>query len=132
MQIHSNLTKAIIIFIHAFIGWIFCGLTIAIGRGLFSIQTTLIIHAFAAPLFFILISAVYFNKFKFTSPFQTAAWFLAIVLGLDFFLVAPVFEESYAMFASFLGTWLPFGLIFTATLLTGKVIAKWSRHEKGG
>ena len=51
---------------------------------------------------------------------QTAAAFLGVVVFLDLFLVAPVFEKNYAMFSSVLGTWIPFALIFGATYLAGQ------------
>jgi len=51
---------------------------------------------------------------------QTAGAFLGVVVALDLFLVAPIFETSYAMFSSVLGTWIPFVLIFAATYLTGR------------
>ena len=35
------------------------------------------------------------------------------------FLVALVIIQSLAMFASVLGTWIPFALIFASTYLTG-------------
>ncbi len=111
--------RAAIIFAHAMIGWAYCGALIGVGRQLFPIQTTLVIHAIGAPLGFVVISFVYFRKFCFTHPMQTAVLFLSIVVGLDLFLVAPVFERSFAMFASVLGTWIPFALIFLATLVTG-------------
>jgi hypothetical protein len=40
---------------------------------------------------------------------------------MDAGIVAPVFEKSYVMFKSVLGTWIPFILIFLATYITGKV-----------
>jgi hypothetical protein len=40
-------------------------------------------------------------------------------MTMDATIVAPVFEKSYAMFASILGTWLPFPSIFVATYFTG-------------
>ena len=43
----------------------------------------------------------------------------SFVIGLDATVVAPVFEKSYAMFASILGRWLPFLSIFAATYFTG-------------
>ena len=111
--------KALIVILHAFVLWALCGGTIALGRGLVGIKTTLIIHALGAPVFAAFITFHYFKKHRFTTPLQTALIFLAVVVALDAGLVAPVFEKSYAMFASFLGTWLPFGSIFLATLLTG-------------
>jgi hypothetical protein len=38
---------------------------------------------------------------------------------VDFLLVALVINHSLAMFASLLGTWIPFALIFASTYLTG-------------
>jgi hypothetical protein len=100
-------------------GWAYCGALIAVGRKFLPLHTTLVVHAVGAPVGFGLISPVYFRKFPFTTPLQTALIFLAIVMGLDFLLVAPFFERSYPMFSSFLGTWLPFALIFAAIYLTG-------------
>jgi hypothetical protein len=99
--------RAAIIFAHAMIGWAYCGALIGVGRQLFPIQTTLVIHAIGAPLGFVVISFVYFRKFCFTNPMQTAVLFLSIVVGLDLFLVAPVFERSFAMFASVLALGYP-------------------------
>ena len=103
--------KAAIIGAHAIVGWAFCGAIIGIGRQIFSMQTTLLLHAIGAPVGFALLSLFYFRKFGFTSPIQTAALFLSMVIALDLFLVAPVFERSFAMFSSVLGTWIPFALI---------------------
>ena len=83
-------------------------------------HATLVLHAVGAPVGFALISLLYHRKFAFTSPLQTALAFLGIVVALDLFLVAPVFEKNYAMFASALGTWIPFALIFAATYFTGR------------
>ena len=87
-------------------------------------QTTLVIHAIGAPVGFAVISLFYFRKFGFSSPIRTATLFLSIVITLDLLLVAPVFEKSFAMFASVLGTWIPFALIFAATYVTGLLTAK--------
>jgi hypothetical protein len=116
--------KSLIVILHAFVLWALCGGTIAIGRGLVGIKTTLIIHALAAPAFAALISFFYFKKYHFTTALPTALIFLAIVVALDAGLVAPVFEKSYAMFRSFLGTWLPFGSIFLATFFTGLLLRR--------
>lgn len=113
-----------IIVAHAIVGWGFCGSIIGIGRQLVSMQTTLVIHAIGAPVGFAVISLFYFRKFGFTSPIRTAALFLSIVIALDLLLVAPVFEKNFAMFASVLGTWIPFALIFAATYVTGLLTAK--------
>lgn len=115
--------KLVIILAHATVGWAFCGAIIGIGRHLFSIETTLVIHAIGAPLGFALISFFYFRKFGFTNPLWTATLFLAIVVGMDLFLVAPVFERSFAMFTSAIGTWIPFALIFLSIYVT----ALWTK-----
>ena len=113
-----------VIVAHAFVGWAWCGAIMAIGPRLVSLEAALIIHAVGAPLGFGLVSLVYFKRFHFTSPLRTDAYFLLIVIALDALVVAPLFEGSYAMFASPLGTWVPFGLIFLATYATGALVAK--------
>ena len=114
--------EALIIALHAFTGWLFCGATVGIGRELMSLRLTLIVHAIAAPLFFGIISFMYFRKFYYTSPFATALIFLAFVMALDFFVVALLIEKSLAMFRSPLGTWIPFALIFLSTFSVGHFI----------
>lgn len=123
--------RGAVILAHGIVGWAFCGAIIGIGRQLFSMETTLLIHAIGAPVGFALLSLLYFRKFAFTSPIQTAILFLSIVVALDLFLVAPVFEKSFAMFASVLGTWIPFALIFAATLITGLITAT-NKQATGG
>jgi hypothetical protein len=49
---------------------------------------------------------------------------------MDFFVVALVIEQSLAMFASIIGTWLPFVLIFMATYLAGRYITARSDAAK--
>jgi hypothetical protein len=117
----SKLVKCAIILGHALIGWIYCGALIGIGRQFMSMQATLVIHAIGAPLGFIAISHLYFKRFAFTSPVQTAFLFLMVVIAMDIFVVAMLIEKSFAMFASTLGTWLPLTLIFVATYLTGAI-----------
>ena len=118
------MTKNLSLALHAVILWALCGATIGLGRALVGIETTLIIHALAAPVLAVLISFHYFRRYPEASALATAVVFLAVVAALDAGLVAPVFEKSYAMFRSILGTWLPFGLIFLSTLLTGLVSKK--------
>jgi hypothetical protein len=45
--------------------------------------------------------------------------FTAFEMAMDFGVVALMIQRSLDMFASILGTWLPFALIFLSTLLTG-------------
>ena len=111
--------KALIILLHALVGWGLCGAVIGVGRKLWGIETTLVVHALAAPAIFAVISWLYFKKFHYTRPLPTASIFTLFVMAMDAGLVAPLFEKSYAMFASVLGTWVPFALIFVATWITG-------------
>jgi hypothetical protein len=122
------LKKTFITLSHAFVVWALCGATIGIGRSVIGMERTLVVHAVAAPVFAALVSLVYYRKFNYTTPLQTAAIFTLFVMAMDAGLVAPVFEKSYAMFASILGTWIPFALIFLATLVTGLATAKGSRR----
>ena len=116
--------KIIIILAHAFVGWMLCAATMGIGMSLTSTDNILIIHAIAAPIFFVGISLVYFRKFNYIAPLQTALIFVAFVIAMDFFLVAMVINRSFDMFTSLLGTWIPFALIFTSTYLTGLFVLR--------
>ena len=112
-------SKSLIILAHAFVGWVLCAATMGIGMAVTSLEYTLIIHAVAAPIFFAGVSLVYFSKFNFTIPVQTALIFVAFVIAMDFFVVALLINRSLEMFTSPLGTWIPFALIFASTWLTG-------------
>ena len=114
----SRTKKVIVILLHAFIGWALCGAIIGIGRGITSMETTLILHAIGAPIIFIVLSLIYCRWFAYTTPLQTALVFIGFVIFMDLFLVALLIEKSFEMFASILGTWLPFVLIFLATYIT--------------
>ena len=52
------------------------------------------------------------------------------MIAVDFFVVALVINRSLEVFASVLGTWLPFALIFTSTYLTGLYLVKSMRHNR--
>lgn len=119
-----NLKQIFILLAHALVGWALCAATMGIGMGVTSVQNALIIHAVAAPIFFAVISRVYFTKFNYTTPLQTALVFIGFVVFMDFFLVALVINRSLDMFTSLLGTWIPFALIFASTYITGWLMVK--------
>lgn len=119
-----NIQKIAIILAHALVGWMLCAATMGIGMAVTSLETTLIIHAIGAPIFFFFVSLVYFRKFNYTTPLQTAIIFIAFVIAMDFFVVAILINRSFEMFTSLLGTWIPFALIFSSTWLTGLFIKK--------
>lgn len=113
-----NARKIAIILVHAFLGWLLCFATIGIGMAVTTLSNALVIHAILAPLFFATISYFYFRRFNFTTPLQTAVIFIGFVMLMDFFVVALLINRSLEMFASLLGTWIPFTLIFLSTYLT--------------
>jgi hypothetical protein len=110
------------VLIHAFIGWALCGAIVFIGMEITSELSALIAHAIGAPIIFAAISWIYFRKFGYTTPIETAYIFLTFVVVVDFFVVALLINRSLDMFTSWLGTWLPWLLLFTSTYITGKLI----------
>ena len=121
-----NAKKVIVILVHAFVGWVLCAAVINIGMAVLPLETTLIIHAIAAPIIFAALSWIYFSKFKYTAPLHTAIAFVAVVMLMDFFVVALLIERSFDMFRSAIGTWIPFALIFLSTYLMGLYVERRS------
>lgn len=112
--------KILIILAHAFLGWVLCAAVMGVGMAILPLNTTLIIHLILAPVFFFAISAVYFRKFNYTTPLQTAIIFTSFVVLMDFFVVAMIIQKSFTMFTSLIGTWIPFILIFLVLYFSGK------------
>lgn len=109
---------------HAFVAWALCSVTMMIGMAVASVETALVVHAVAAPIFAGAVSWNYHRRFGYTTPLQSAVTFVSFVIVVDFFLVALVIERSLEMFTSPLGTWIPFLLIFSATYLLGWVVER--------
>jgi hypothetical protein len=101
-------------------GWLICGATIGIGRHVLSMDATLILHAAVAPVAFLGLAWGYSRLFPAMSAKRVSGAMLTIVVALDAFLVAPFIEHSYAMFGSWLGTWLPFASIAVAAYAGAK------------
>ena len=76
-----------------------------------------IVHAIGAPIFFTIVSLIYFNHFNYTTPLQIARFFAGFVIAVDFFVVTLIINRSFDMFVSLLGTLIPFALIFSSTYL---------------
>jgi hypothetical protein len=114
-----SIKKFAVLFAHGLVGWGLCGSIIGIFRNITSMENTLIIHAIGVPIIFGLLAWLYFSKFNYTTPLQTAAFFFLFAILMDFFVIAIFVEKSFAMFASILGTWIPFALIFLVTYLVG-------------
>jgi hypothetical protein len=123
-------SNILILLAHGLIGWMLCGATIGIGMAVTTMENALIIHAIAAPCFFVIISLIYFSRNHFLSSFHTAIVFLAIVVGMDFFVVALLINHSLEMFTSLIGTWLPFTLIFLSTWVTGEFVINKTTSKK--
>ena len=90
-----------------------------IGMAVTSLDAALSIHLAAAPLFAAVVSYAYFRRWGYTGALVTALVVIGVIVLLDFFLVALAINRSLDMFRSARGTWLPFLLIFAATLATG-------------
>ena len=116
-----NARQFITIALFGIVGWALCGAIMFIGMEVTTMQATLIAHAIGAPVIFTTISWIYYRRFGYTNPLTTASVFVGIVIFLDIFPVATVINRSFEMFASLLGTWIPWALIFLATYLTGLV-----------
>ncbi|MEE9574094.1 MAG: hypothetical protein V3W20_13650 [Candidatus Neomarinimicrobiota bacterium] len=105
--------------VHAFIGWALCTASMVFGMITLTLENALIVHAIGAPIFFTIVSLIYFQKFGYTTPLQTGIIFVCFVIIVDFVVVALLINKSLEMFASLLGTWIPFTLIFVSTYMTG-------------
>jgi hypothetical protein len=103
----------------ALVLWGVCGAAIAIGRRMWSIDTTLRLHLVAAPAIAYLVAAAHRELAPQFDPLLRAAAITITVMLLDALVVAPLFELSYAMFKSAIGTWLPFVAIFVAAWAAG-------------
>jgi hypothetical protein len=116
--------KVVIVLLHAFAVWALCGASMGIGMAVTSEENAIIIHAIAAPVIALAISSVYFRKFNYTTPLQTAIIFVSFVVLVDFFIVALLILKSFEMFGSFLGIWIPLFLIFITTYANGVYVNK--------
>jgi hypothetical protein len=108
----------------ALIAQMLCWGIMVIGQMVTSLENTLIAHAIGAPIIAIGVSSIYFKKFNYTTPLQTAIIFASVVIAMDVFIVALLIEKSFEMFTSPIGTWLPISSIFLATYLTGLFVTR--------
>ena len=102
--------------------WGACGTVMAVGRRLWSLDKTLRVHLIAAPTFGFLVSAVHKLLAPQFGALPRAAAITGVVVTLDVLVVAPLFERSYAMFRSAIGTWLPFLAILLASWAAGILV----------
>jgi menaquinone-dependent protoporphyrinogen oxidase len=109
--------------IYGLTGWALCTATMFVTLSLVSLTPSLVVHAIAAPLYFVLLSVLYFRPPGAREPLLTAVIWTATVAFLDLVIVAGLIQRSVEMFGSIAGTWLPFALIFAATWLTGTMMS---------
>ena len=102
--------------------WGLCGAVMAIGRRIWSLDTTLHVHLAAAPAIAFLVSSIHKLLAAEFNPVLRAMVLTGIVVILDAVVVAPIIERSYAMFRSFIGTWMPFAAIFLASWAAGFLV----------
>ena len=126
----NSLKRIPVFLIHASVIWALCGASMGIGMALTSEQNALIIHAIFGPVVSAIVAWFYFKRFDYTTPLQTAALFVCFIIFMDFFVVSLLILGSFEMFASALGTWIPFGLIFLSTYLAGSFARR--RAESAG
>jgi hypothetical protein len=98
--------------------WAACGTVMAVARRLWSLDTALKVHLGAAPVAAFLVATTHALVAPGFGLLLRATAITAFVVVLDA-LIAPIFEHSYAMFRSVIGTWAPFALIFFASLAAG-------------
>jgi menaquinone-dependent protoporphyrinogen oxidase len=104
---------------YGFVGWALCVALMGLLLQTVSGGAAVALHAVAAPLIFTGLAIGYFRARGSRDPLPTAIAFTAIVAVLDAVVVAGLVLRDFAMFTSLAGTWLPFGLIFVATWITG-------------
>ncbi len=123
----KNQRSPLRLFLFAFIGWTWCGAIMVLGPAIFSMKTTLLVHAALGPLAFFVLAAVYGRRYPKPKPIGLAILMTLFVIVMDAGLVAPFFLGSTDMFASPLGTWIPFALIFFCAFVGGRMGAGSSR-----
>ena len=119
-----QIRKFSVVLAFALIAQALCWAIMVVGQAVTSLENALIAHAIGAPIIAVVVSSIYYKKFNYTTPLQTAIVFISVILAMDFFIVAPLIEKSFAMFASPIGTWIPIASIFLATYLTGLLATK--------
>jgi hypothetical protein len=102
--------------------WGGCGAVMALGRRFWTLETALRVHLIAAPIIAFLLSAFHAWLAPEFGSLLRATLMTGLAVILDALVVAPVFERSYAMFRSAIGTWLPFAAIFLASLAAGILV----------
>lgn len=112
------------LFRHAFVGWALCAVTMGTLLSMTTLWTAIVIHALATPVIFAWAARHYFLGRGARDALPTALAFTGIVALLDLIVVAGLVQHSLDMFRSFVGSWLPFALVFIVTWATGEVMSR--------
>jgi menaquinone-dependent protoporphyrinogen oxidase len=115
---------------HGLAGWALCAILMGGLSQLTSRDVAVAVHAGVAPLIFMAVAVHYFRAWGAREPLPTALAWTALVVALDAGLIAGVVLRDFAMFESFVGTWLPLGLIFLATWVTGMIVSMLPRSGR--
>ena len=126
-----QIKKYALVLVFALIAHMLCWAIMVVGQMVTTIENTLIAHAIGAPIIAIIVSSIYYVKFNYTTPLQTALVFASVVIAMDFFIVALLIEKSFEMFTSPIGTWIPISSIFLATYLTGLFVTRRDATTSG-
>jgi len=108
----------------AVVGWIVCGLVFAVARAGLGVDAAVLIHLLAAPVIGATVTLLLWNHPRHPGIAGTAATLAGTAALLDAIVVAPFLEQSFAMFASLAGTWIPLALIFAASAATGALLSR--------
>ena len=117
--------------LHAALGWALCGALLAGLLWRLPLGVALVLHAVAVPFLYIPVSVHYFRRRGARDALPTALAFTATAAGLDLLVVAALIQRSLAMFASPLGVWLPWCLLFLTTLAVGEVMSMMPSNKPG-
>jgi hypothetical protein len=111
------------------LGWALSTAVLRIASSAMPLAEALVIHAVLAPIIFIFVSRFYFQKFAYTTPLRTAGIFACVVILMDFFVTGLYLRHRLDLFVNLLATWIPLLLIFSATHITGLLVASASRYK---
>lgn len=118
---------------HGALGWAF-GAAMTLGLlPLVSSGAALALRAIFVPLVFVAVAIHYFRPRGARDPMPTALSWAALVVVLDAAVVAGIGFGSFAMFESFVGTWLPLSLLFLTAWLIGALMSTmpWPKPQAG-
>jgi hypothetical protein len=121
---HPKIKKVLVILLLSLIGWGILLAVIVIGSKVTTISNTLIIQLIAAPILYAVISRIYFKRFGYTTPLQTALILMGVVILMHAVALAFFTQHGVNTYLKPVSTWLAFGLIFGVTYLEGRILKK--------